>query len=435
MSRTVKCAAGRIVAAALAVLSTLAIPIAKAQLHIDITSGVTDPIPVAVLPISAAGEDIAAIVSADLARTGRFRILAPSALPALPQRSSELQPAAWRAAGADYVLLARVAAGSPLTAEVEIVNMLTNQHLTAESGQRVAASTSRRLAHLIADLFHEKVLGVRGAFATRLAYISVDGNPPAQRYQLIVADADGANPRIVLESRQPIMSPSWSADGEWLAYVSFEGRVSGVYVQKLRSGERRRVSARVGINGAPAWSPDGKRLALTLSGSSGNLDLYVLELATQSLARITNDAAIDTEPTWSVNGDSLYFTSDRGGAPQIYRITLASSEAPKRMTFGSRYNARSRISPDGKTLACVTLDNGNYRVALQDIAGGVSRVLSRGRNDESPSFAPNGAALIFAGKERGQGTLTVISTDGLATQRLQADRGEVREPAWGPFTY
>lgn len=407
---------------------------ARAQLRIDITSGVSDPIPVALVPIVGLADDLTTIAADDLARTGRFRPLARTALPARPSSSAGLQSAPWRSAGADYLVLGRnVSAPGEFAAEVEIVNMLTNQRLTSGAGQRVSASTPRRLAHLIADLVHEKVLGVRGAFATRLAYISVDGNPPSQRYQLIVADADGANPRIVLDSRQPIMSPSWSPDGEWLAYVSFEGRISGVYVQRLRSGERRRVSARVGINGAPAWSPDGKRLALTLSGSGGNLDIYALELATQQLTRLTTDAGIDTEATWSPDGRQIYFTSDRGGGPQVYRLTLGEGTAPQRITFGSRYNARPRLSPDGRALAFVTLDNGAYRIAIQDLSSGAARVLSRGHNDESPSFAPNGAALIFAGRERGAGSLTVIATDGLASQRLQADRGEVREPAWGPF--
>lgn len=425
---------GRVALCFVALTGILAVPVASAQLRIDITSGVSDPIPVAVVPLSGSTDDLAGIASADLARTGRFRALAANVLPGRPDRSAGLQPAAWRAAGADYVVVGRVMqAGSAAVAEVEIVNMLTNQRLTAEGGQRLSAASPRRLAHLIADLVHEKVLGVRGAFATRLAYVSVDGSPPAQRYQLIVADADGANPRIVLDSRQPIMSPAWSPDGEWLAYVSFEGRLSGVYVQRMRSGERRRVSARLGINGAPAWSPDGQKLALTLSGSAGNLDIYLLELATQQLSRLTNDPGIDTEPSWSPDGKSIYFTSDRGGAPQIYRQAPGSGGAAQRVSFGSRYNARPRLSPDGRLLAFVTLDNGAYRIAIQDLAAGASRVVSRGRNDESPSFAPNGAALIFAGRERGVGTLTVVSTDGLASQRLQADKGEVREPAWGPF--
>jgi TolB protein len=277
------------------------------------------------------------------------------------------------------------------------------------------------------------VLGVRGAFATRIAYVSVDGVPPSQRYQLIVADSDGEGARVILESKQPLMSPAWSPDGEWLAYVSFEARASAIYVQRLRTGERRRVSARRGINGAPAWSPDGTRLALTLSGSGGNLDLYVLELASQALTRLTEDPGIDTEPTWAPDGASIYFTSDRSGGPQVYRMAPAPGDRPRRVTFTGSYNARPRISPDGTQLAFVTLEGGGYKVAIQDLANGANRVLSKGRFDESPGFAPNGALLIYAGRERGQGMLATVSADGLITQRLKSDRGEVREPAWGPF--
>jgi len=237
----------------------------------------------------------------------------------------------------------------------------------------------------------------------------------------------------VLESRYPIMSPAWSADGQWLAYVSFESRRSAVYVQQVRTGERSRVSARAGINGAPSFSPDGKRLALTLGGTAGNPDIFVLDLSTQNLIRITDDPAIDTEAVWSNDGQSLYFTSDRAGGPQIYRVAAKAGERPKRITFGGSYNARPRISPDGTQLAMVTLDGGNYRIAIQDLASGNMRVLSKGRQDESPSFAPNGAMLIYSGSEGGRSLLATVSTDALTGQRLKSDQGQVREPVWGPF--
>ncbi len=191
---------------------------------------------------------------------------------------------------------------------------------------------------------------------------------PRRTTNSIVADADGENQRLILQSRFPLMSPSWSPDGQWLSYVSFESKRSAVYVQLVRTGERRQVSARAGVNGAPAWSPDGKKLALTLGGSNGNPDIYVLDLATQNLTRITDDPAIDTEPAWAPDGHSLYFTSDRAGGPQIYRIGVNPGEQPKRITFGGNYNARPRVSPDGTQLAMVTLDNGNYRIAVQDLA-------------------------------------------------------------------
>ena len=144
----------------------------------------------------------------------------------------------------------------------------------------VKPANLRNAAHRVADAIYEKIIGVRGAFATRIAYVSVDGKPPNQHYQLIVADADGENPRMILQSDRPLMSPAWSADGEWLAYVSFEtARLVGVRAARCSTGKRSMVSARAGINGAPTWSPDGKKLALTLSGSNGNLDIYLLDLA------------------------------------------------------------------------------------------------------------------------------------------------------------
>jgi TolB protein len=295
------------------------------------------------------------------------------------------------------------------------------------------AANLRAAAHRISDALYEKITGVRGAFSTRIAYVSVDGKPPTQRYELLVADADGANRKVVMSSPLPIMSPAWSPDGEWLAYVSFERRVSTVFVQHLKTAKKIPVSARAGINGAPSYSPDGKKLALTLSGSNGNLDIYLLDLGSQQLTRLTDDQSIDTEGVFAPDGNSIYFTSDRSGNPQIYRLVPGSNERPRRVTFQGAYNARPRISPDGKQLALLTQVDGSYRIAVQDLASGNVTVLSKGRQEESPSFAPNGAMLIFAGRQGSQGVLQTVSVDGQIAARLDADAGEVREPVWGPF--
>ena len=315
--------------------------------------------------------------------------------------------------------------------EVELLNLVNGQRI---AGQRFVAApgAQREAAHRVSDLIYEKILGVPGAFATRIAYVAVDGQPPRQTYRLVVADADGEGERVIAESGLPLMSPAWSPDGEWLAYVSFESRSSAIWLQRARTGERRRVIARPGINGSPAFSPDGKRLAVTLSTSGGNLDVYLLELDGGALTRVTSDPAIDTEAVFSADGRTLYFTSDRAGNPQIYRVDAVEGAAAKRVTFTGSYNARSRLSPDGRQLAMVTLANGGYRIAVQDLASGVVRQLSKGPLDESPSFAPNGAMLIYAGRERGRGVLATVAVDGLTTQRLKSDQGEVREPVWGP---
>jgi TolB protein len=412
---------------------------AWAQLRVEVTSGITDPIPIAIVPFARAiaadgGLDIAQVVQHDLEGSGRFKALQRTQMPATPTQPAAVVLNDWKNAGEDYIVVGRVVSldGGNLAVDFDLLNTLTGQRV---AGQRFVGTPGalRNAAHRVSDVVYEKILGIRGAFATRIAYVSVEGQPPAQKFQLIVADADGENQRLVLESRYPLMSPSWSPDGQWLAYVSFENKRSAIYVQLVKTGERRQVSARAGINGAPVWSPDGKKLALTLGGSGGNPDIYVLELQTQNLTRITDDPAIDTEAAWAPDGKALYFTSDRAGGPQIYKIGVNPGDRPKRVTFSGNYNARPRLSADGNQLAMVTLDGGNYRVAVQDLASGTVRVLSKGHLDESPSFAPNGSTLIYSEREGNRGILATVSVDGLTGLRLKSEQGEVREPAWGPF--
>ncbi len=412
---------------------------AHAQLKIEVTSGVTDPVPIAIVPFERAvpadgGLDVAQVVQHDLEGSGRFKAQARDKMPGTPTRADQVQLADWKALGDDYVVVGRVSAvdAGNVSVDFDLLNTLTGQRVAS---QRFVGTTTalRNAAHRVSDVIYEKVVGIRGAFATRIAYVAVTGQPPTQDYQLVVADADGENQRLVLQSHLPLMSPAWSPDGQWLSYVSFETKRAAVYVQLVRTGERRQVSARAGINGAPAWSPDGHKLALTLGGTSGNPDIYVLDLGSQNLVRLTDDPAIDTEPAWAPDGKSIYFTSDRAGSPQIYRIPVQPGEHPKRITFTGNYNARARVSPDGSLLATVTLDGG-YRIAVQDLSNGNVRVLSHGKLDESPSFAPNGATLIYSERDGSVGTLATVSIDGLTGLRLKAQQGEVREPVWGPFT-
>ena len=412
---------------------------AFAQLRLTITSGVTDPIPIAVVPFARAvpadgGLDVANVVQRDLESSGRFKGMARTDMINTPTSAAQVDAAAWKQMRNDYVVVGRLGTtpAGDVTADVELVNVLNGQTVFGKQWTAKPANL-RNTAHRVADAIYKAITGIPGAFATRIAYVSVDGKAPNQHYQLIIADADGENPRKVLQSDRPLMSPAWSADGKWLAYVSFERRVSAVYVQEVSSGKRSMVSARAGINGAPAWSPDGKKLALTLSGNNGNLDIYLLDLASQALTRLTDDPGIDTEAAFAPDGSAIYFTSDRSGSPQVYKLGLSGGDRPRRVTFTGTYNARPRVSPDGKQLAVLTLDNGSYRIAVQDLGTNTMQVLSKGSQDESPSYAPNGAMVILAGRERGQGVLQTISIDGQTSFRLNADAGEVREPVWGPF--
>jgi TolB protein len=415
-------------------------PRSWAELVVEVTKGQDDAIPIAIVPFNspteaAASFDVAQLVGDDLARSGRFKSMARADMIEMPHVGASISFDDWRRLNNDYIVVGQVQQESADRYNIvfELYNVLNRQRLL---GYQISANKAglRLASHQVADMVFQKILGVRGAFATRVAYVSVLGHLPNKTYQLVVADADGVNPRVVMQSNEPLMSPAWSPDGQSLAYVSFEGRLPTVYVQELKSGERHRVSARAGVNQAPAWSPDGKKLALTLSTRDGNLDIYTLDLASQALSRITDDPAIDTEPQWSNDGRSLYFTSDRAGGPQIYRVGIQPGDKPRRLTFQNSYNARPRLSPDESQLAFVTQEDGAYRIATMDLRGrGDVQVLTHGRFDVSPSFAPNGADIIYASRDRGRGVLALVSSDGRVQQRLVSSEGEVQEPAWSPF--
>ena len=404
------------------------------------TRGQDDAIPIAIVPFTAAEAaadtfDVARLVSDDLARSGRFKSMDRKDMIEEPHTGAKISFDDWRRLGNDYILVGQMQPQGPdrYNISFELYNVLNRQRLL---GYQISANSSglRLASHQVADMVFDKILGIRGAFATRIAYISVLGSVPNRTYRLIVADADGENPHTVMQSNEPLMSPSWSPDGQNLAYVSFEARLPSVYVQYLKTGERHRVSAKAGVNQAPAWSPDGKKLALTLSTRDGNLDIYVLDLTTQALTRITDDPSIDTEPQWSKDGQSLYFTSDRAGGPQIYRVGIQPGDHPRRLTFQGNYNARPRVSPDESQLAFVTQEDGAYRIAVMDLRGrGEVQVLTKGRFDVSPSYAPNGAEIIYASRDRGRGVLALVTADGRVQERLVSSEGEVQEPAWSPF--
>ena len=424
-------------------LLTLVLPLVAAApegLELDIVGGNAAALPIAVVPMpyqgsgSAPETDVAAVVAADLNRSGQFRSLPDSDLVERPTRGSEVNYPTWRALNQDYLVVGRVvdAGGGSYRVEYELFDVATQQRLLGFA-LTARSSAMRDVAHQVADAIYEKILGVPGAFFTRIAYVTATGTGRSAQYALMVADSDGYDPQTVVSSPEPLLSPSWSPDGGKLAYVSFEGGNSSIYIQDISTGSRQQVSRFRGINSSPAFSPDGGRLALTLS-RSGNPEIYVMNLGSKALTQVTNHFSIDTEPTWSADGGSLYFTSDRGGQPQIYKVPAGGGSA-SRVTFQGSYNASPTVSFDDKKIATAQGAGNTYRIAMMDSSLGSPRwsTLSPGSLDESPSFAPNGAMIIYAAREGGRGVLYAVSADGRVRQRLVLAGGDVREPAWGPF--
>ena len=407
---------------------------ATAGLTIEITEGAEGALPIAVVPFGgSAPEDVAAIIASDLKRSGRFKPLATADMLARPHSKAEVDFRDWRALKQESLVVGQVSAtGSGYQIQFELFDVFRGEQLAGYQFT-TSARDVRPTAHHIADLIYEALTGERGAFATRIAYItgmrSADGK---ERVALQVSDSDGFNPQTIFSSNEPVLSPAWSPDGRRLAYVSFENRKPAIYVQEVYSGQREKLADFPGINGAPAWSPDGRELAITLS-KDGNPDIYIMDLASRGLRAITRHPAIDTEPAWAPDGRSLVFTSDRGGAPQIYRVSAAGGE-PQRVTFEGKYNARASYSSDGKRLTMVTRDGGEFRIGVLDLASKAFRTVSDGNLDESPSFAPNGSMIIYAARAQGRGVLFAVSADGRTRHRLALEVGDVREPVWSPYS-
>ncbi|MDR7069524.1 TolB protein [Pseudoxanthomonas japonensis] len=409
-------------------------------LEIDIIGGNASALPITVVPMPYQGSavapptDVSAVVRADLERSGAFRTLPEARITERPTRGGEIQYPTWRALRQDYLVVGRVAdAGDgSYRVEYELFDVAKQERMLGLA-MTARSNSLRDVAHQMADAIYEKILGVRGAFWTRIAYITAAGTGKATRYALMVADSDGFNPQTVVRSAEPLLSPSWSPDGRKLAYVSFESGNSAIYLQDISTGAREKVASFRGINGAPSFSPDGRQLALTLS-RSGNPEIYVMDLGSRSLRQLTTTSAIDTEPVWSPDGGSIYFTSDRGGRPQIYRVPAAGGSA-SRVTFEGNYNATASMSYDGKKIAVVQGGGNNYRIALMDSSLGGARwsSLSPGSLDESPSFAPNASMVLYAAREGGRGVLYAVSADARVRQRLVVANADVREPAWSPY--
>jgi len=416
-------------------LCLFALPL-RAELVIEITEGRDNPTAIAVAPFAWSGwggapEDVAAIIGADLERSGQFAPVARENMLSLPTREADVFYRDWRATNVEYLLIGRVSGGSDMKVEYELFDVYRREKvLRGEHGG--PAGDLRLLAHRVSDDVYERLTGIRGAFATRILYVAVNRRSYAEStYRLMLADADGGRARAVFESDQPLLSPTWAPDGRSIAYVSFETSRPAIFRHDLETGAREQLTNFKGLNGAPAFSPDGNSLAMTLS-KDGSPDIYIMDLGNRSLRRVTRHYAIDTEPAWMPDGRSLVFTSDRGGRPQIYRVDIPTGKT-ERLTYEGPWNARASVAADGRTMVMVRQTERRFHIAVQDLVRDRVQVLTSTALDESPSIAPNGSMLLYATKYGERGILAAVSVDGSVKFRLPSKEGDVREPAWSPY--
>ena len=404
-----------------------------------VSTGSDRAIPIAVVPFGWQGgtvlpEDLATVIGNDLRNSGMYEPIPRQNMISLPTSAAEIIYRDWQALGAQYVMVGSIApSGARLQVQFALFNVATQQQVVAGT---VGGTTDqlRDMAHHIADQAFEKLTGIKGAFSTKMLYVTAERfGVNNTRYTLQRSDYDGARGVTLLQSREPILSPRYAPDGRRIAYVSFEQRRPRIFMQHIDTGRREQLTNFEGLNGAPAFSPDGNRLAFVLS-KDGNPEIYVMDLGSRQIQRVTNSGSIETEPFWGKDGQTLYFTSDRAGKPQIYKQSIYGGAA-QRVTFTGNYNANPKLSADEKTLVMIHRQDGftNFKVAAQDLVTSRLRILSETSLDDSPTVAPNGTMLIYATRQQGRGVLMLVSTNGRVRLPIPTAQGDVREPSWSPF--
>ncbi|MDG9930799.1 MULTISPECIES: Tol-Pal system beta propeller repeat protein TolB [Pseudomonas] len=407
--------------------------------NILVTGGSDRAIPIAVVPFGWQGgtvlpEDLSTVIGNDLRNSGMYAPIPRQNMISLPTSAAEIIYRDWQALGAQYVMVGSIVPnGGRLQVQFALFNVTTQQQVVAGTVGGTPDQL-RDMAHHIADQAFEKLTGIKGAFSTKMLYVTAERfGVNNTRYTLQRSDYDGARGVTLLQSREPILSPRYAPDGRRIAYVSFEQRRPRIFLQHIDTGRREQLTNFEGLNGAPAFSPDGNRLAFVLS-KDGNPEIYVMDLGSRQIQRVTNSGSIETEPFWGKDGQTLYFTSDRAGKPQIYKQSIHGGNA-ERVTFTGNYNANPKLSADEKTLVMIHRQDGftNFKVAAQDLVTSRLRILSETSLDDSPTVAPNGTMLIYATRQQGRGVLMLVSTNGRVRLPIPTAQGDVREPSWSPF--
>ena len=407
---------------------------AQALLEVNIIKTREAAFPIVIAPFEVVGSstnvDIAKIIRNNLNRSGQFNALTTEAL-----ITNQIDFNFWQEHKKDAVVFGKIEQVSAKVYNVYIyIYDVFSQKSLYQKKIRVHNSGFRRIAHFLSDKIYYVLLGQKGAFDTRLSYVTVTENSSGGRtYKLQISDSDGFNPQTVVRSSNPILSPAWSRDQKKLAYVSFKNNRSEVFVMTpFMKTVPIKLPKFDGIASSPTWHPSGESIALTIS-KQGNKDIYLYNFKSEKLERLTKNISIDTEASFSPDGTKIAFTSNRTGQVQVYIKDLKSGKI-SRATFEGRYNAKPVFSPDGKDLALIHRVGKDYRLALLDIASRDLTVMTQNKSDESLYFSPNGGMIIYSTNRDNKGILSIISLHNNQVVELMQKEGEVREPSWSNYS-
>ncbi|MEK0084301.1 Tol-Pal system beta propeller repeat protein TolB [Benzoatithermus flavus] len=427
-------------AATALVASGAGVSAALAQLRVDITKGVVQPIPIAVSPFAGDGPAdrerglaIAEVIGNDLQSSGLFELIdrrayiqSPDELRSLPRFAD------WRQINAQALVSGTVqgaAGGGQLAVEFRLWDVFAGEQMRGLRFDAPEASW-RRIGHKIADVIYERLTGEPGYFDTRIAYIAETG-PAARRVKRVaVMDWDGANSRYLTDGSFLALTPRFSPDGSKVAYMGFRQGPPRVFVADVASGREGTLGDFQGMTFAPRFSPDGRSLLLTLA-QNGNSDIYLWDIATRRATRLTDDAAIDTSPSFSPDGSQIVFNSDRGGRPLLYVMSRNGGGA-RRISYGEGRYGSPVWSPRGDFIAFMVIKGGYFNIGIMRPDGSDERLLTRSALDESPSWAPNGRTIMFARQDgSGRRRLFTIDVSGYNEREVPTPT-DASDPDWSP---
>jgi TolB protein len=419
---------------------------ARAELKIDITRGVVEPMPIAVTNFVGAnpresqfGRDIAGVVAADLQRSGLFKPIDQRAF-IQTQLSLDTLPrfGDWRVINAQALVQGRaqVVPDGRLRVEFRLWDVFAEQQMVGLAYFTVPDNW-RRVAHIIADAIYKRITGEDGYFDTRIVYVSESGPHIRRIKRLAIMDQDGENHRFLTDGSALVLTPRFSPTLQEITYLSYYGNVPRVYIFNIDTGRQEVLGDFPGMTFAPRFSPDGKRVIMSMA-KDGNSEVYAMDLRTRAVNQLTFNPAIDTSASYSPDAGEVVFNSDRGGSQQLY-VMDANGRNPRRISFGNGRYGTPVWSPRGDLIAFTKLHQGSFFIGVMRPDGSGERLLAEDFLVEGPSWAPNGRVLVFFRQERreatgrgGRSRLYTIDLTGHNERELVTPL-DASDPAWSPL--
>ncbi len=426
-------------------LVALATP-AQAVLRVDINTGITAPMPIAVpffvtnaevtTPAggtSVLGQQVADVIQNDLASSGLFRPVPRAAYTTNVVYGDILAPKfqSWRTVAVQALVTGTVAANADGTVTVGcyLYDIFSEEEL-ARQGFKVAPAQWRRAAHKCADLVYSRLTGETGYFDSRIVYVSETGSQTRRIKRLAIMDQDGANHRFLTNGQNLVLTPRFSPNRQTITYMNYAGNQPRVYIYNIGSGRQEAIGDFPNMSFAPRFSPDGTNLLFSMA-QAGNTDIYRLDLGSRRLTRLTTAPGIDTAPSYSPDGKQITFESDRSGTQQIY-VMNADGSGQTRISFGQGRYATPVWSPRGDLIAFTRLGGGQFRIGVMRTDGGGERLLTDAWGDEGPTWSPNGRVIMFFRARGANASLWSVDLTGMNERRIPTPL-DGSDPAWSPL--